>query len=77
MDPKCCPTRWRHPIRTVYYNIPPRLPADIIADAQRTLVIRGWRRELLLQPEDPLSYLQQTSKGLQDLGYQFVSPQDV
>jgi len=27
-------------IPSVYNNIPPRLPADIIADAQRTLVVR-------------------------------------
>jgi len=28
-------------------------------------------------PEDPLSYLQQTVQGLLALGYQFVSPLDV
>jgi uncharacterized protein YdaL len=62
---------------TVYYNIPPRLPADIIADAQRTLVIRDGVASFFYNPEDPLSYLQQTVQGLQNLGYQFVSPQDV
>ena len=62
---------------TVYFNIPPRLPADIIADAQRTLVIRDGVASFFYNPEDPLSYLQQTVQGLLDLGYQFVSPLDV
>jgi len=62
---------------TVYNNIPPRLPADIIADAQRTLVVRDGVASFFYNPEDPLSYLQQTVQGLQDLGYQFVSPHDV
>jgi uncharacterized protein YdaL len=62
---------------TVYNNIPPRLPADIIADAQRTLVIRDGVASFFYNPEDPLSYLQQTVQGLRDLGYQFVSPLDV
>src|SRR5712671_4992070 len=61
----------------VYYNIPPRLPADIIADAQRTLVVRDGVASFFYNPEDPLSYLQQTVQGLLDLGYQFVSPLDV
>ncbi len=62
---------------SVYNNIPPRLPADIIADAQRTLVVRDGVASFFYNPEDPLSYLQQTVQGLLDLGYQFVSPQDV
>ncbi len=62
---------------TVYFNIPPRLPADIVADAQRTLVIRDGVASFFYNPEDPLSYLQQTVQGLQDLGYRFVSPLDV
>ena len=62
---------------TVYNNIPPRLPADIIADAQRTLAIRDGVASFFYNPEDPLSYLQQTVQGLRDLGYQFVSPLDV
>jgi uncharacterized protein YdaL len=61
----------------VYFNIPPRLPADIIADAQRTLVIRDGVASFFYNPEDPLSYLQQTVQGLLALGYQFVSPLDV
>jgi len=51
----------------VYFNIPPRLPADIIADAQRTLVIRDGVASFFYNPEDPLSYLQQTVQGLLDL----------
>jgi uncharacterized protein YdaL len=62
---------------TPFFNIPPRLPADIIADAQRTLVIRDGVGSFFYNPEDPLSYLQQTVQGLQALGYQFVSPQDL
>jgi uncharacterized protein YdaL len=62
---------------TVYFNIPPRLPADIIADAQRTLVVRDGVASFFYNPEDPISYLQQTVQGLLDLGYQFVSPLDV
>jgi uncharacterized protein YdaL len=61
----------------VFFNIPPRLPADIIADARRTLVVRDGVASFFYNPEDPLSYLQQTVQGLRDLGYQFVSPQDV
>jgi len=61
----------------VYYNIPPRLPADIIADAQRTLAVRDGVASFFYNPEDPLSYLQQTVQGLRDLGYQFVSPLDL
>jgi uncharacterized protein YdaL len=60
-----------------FFNIPPRLPADIIADAQRTLVVRDGVASFFYNPEDPLSYLQQTVQGLRDLGYQFVSPLDV
>ena len=62
---------------TPFFNIPPRLPADIIADAQRTLVIRDGVGSFFYNPEDPISYLQQTVQGLQGLGYQFVSPLDV
>ena len=61
----------------VFFNIPPRLPADIIADARRTLVVRDGVASFFYNPEDPLSYLQQTVQGLLDLGYQFVSPLDV
>ena len=61
----------------VFFNIPPRLPADIIADGQRTLVVRDGVASFFYNPEDPISYLQQTVQGLQSLGYQFVSPLDV
>lgn len=62
---------------SVYNNIPPRLPADIIADGQRTLVVRDGVASFFYNSEDPISYLQQTVQGLQGLGYQFVSPLDV
>ena len=76
-DPKVLPDTLGGIDPTVYFNIPPRLPADIIADAQRTLVIRDGVASFFYNPEDPLSYLQQTVQGLLDLGYQFVSPLDV
>jgi uncharacterized protein YdaL len=57
-----------------FYITPPRLPADIIADAQRTLVVRDGVASFFFHPEDSLSYLQQTVQALQNLGYTFVSP---
>ena len=58
-----------------YFGIPPRLPADIIADAQRTLVVRDGYASFFYNPEDTLSYLQQTVTAVKALGYQFISPQ--
>jgi uncharacterized protein YdaL len=59
---------------TTYMNIPPRLPADIIAAAQRTLAVRSGVASFFYNPEDPLTYLQQTVQGILGLGYTFVSP---
>ncbi|WP_442756528.1 DUF2334 domain-containing protein [Methylocystis sp. JAN1] len=53
---------------------PPRLPADIIADAQRLLVVRDGVASFFHHPEQPISYLQEVVRGLLALGYQFVSP---
>jgi len=57
---------------TTYFGIPPHLPADIIADAQRTLVVRDGYASFFFNPEDPLTLLQQTVTGIKGLGYQFV-----
>jgi hypothetical protein len=50
------------------------LPADIIADAQRNLVVRDAWASFFFHTYDNVSYLQQTVLGLKSLGYTFVSP---
>jgi uncharacterized protein YdaL len=57
-----------------YYSYPARLPADIIADAQRNLVVRDGWASFFYHSYDSISYLQQTVSGLKSLGYTFVSP---
>jgi hypothetical protein len=57
---------------TVIY--PARLPADLIADAQRNLVVRDGVASFFYHPTDDISYLQATITGLKNLGYTFVSP---
>jgi uncharacterized protein YdaL len=59
---------------TTFFLIPPRLPADIIADAQRSLVVRDGYASFFYNPEDSISYLKTTIAGIQALGYTFVSP---
>jgi hypothetical protein len=59
---------------TAFHTTPPRLPADIIADAQRNLVVRDGVASFFYNPEDSITYLQQTAQGIQALGYTFVSP---
>lgn len=59
---------------TTYFSIPPRLPADIIADAKRALVVRDGYASFFYNTEDSISYLQQTVTGIKALGYTFVSP---
>lgn len=59
---------------TQFFAFPPRLPADLIAAAQQTLVVRDGLASFFYNPEDDISYLQQTVQGLQGLGYTFVSP---
>ena len=56
-----------------YFGIPPRLPADIIADAQRSLVVRDGFASFFYNPSDDISYLRATVQGLKGLGYTFVS----
>ena len=57
-----------------YFSYPARLPADIIADAQRHLVIRDGWASFFYHTYDSISYLQQTVTGIKNLGYTFVSP---
>jgi uncharacterized protein YdaL len=59
---------------TTFFLIPPRLPPAIIAAAQNTLVVRDGYAVFFYNPEDPISYLQQTIAGIEALGYTFVSP---
>ncbi|GGF19911.1 hypothetical protein GCM10011611_27370 [Aliidongia dinghuensis] len=53
---------------------PARQPADILADAQRNLVVRDGFASFFYHPSDSLSYLQDTVTGLKDMGYTFVAP---
>ena len=55
-----------------FFQFPPRLPADIIADAQRTLVVRDGVASFFYNSTDSISYLKQTVTGLKNLGYTFV-----
>ena len=57
-----------------YYFYPARLPADIIADAQRNLVVRDGWASFFYHTYDSISYLQQAVTGLKALGYTFVAP---
>ena len=57
-----------------YFSYPARLPADIIADAQRNLVVRDGWASFFYHTYDNITYLQQTVTGLKNLGYTFVSP---
>jgi uncharacterized protein YdaL len=56
-----------------YFSYPARLPADIIADAKRTLVVRDGWASFFYHTYDNISYLQETVTGLKNLGYTFVS----
>jgi uncharacterized protein YdaL len=56
-----------------FNNHPPRLPADIVASAQRNLVIPDGVASFFFHPYNPVTYLQQTVEGIQAAGYTFVS----
>jgi len=58
----------------VFFNFPLRFPADIIADAQRALVVRDGIASFFNYWGNNLNYLKQTITGLKGLGYTFVSP---
>jgi uncharacterized protein YdaL len=62
-----------------FNNNPPRLPADIIANAQANLVVRDgfasffWHPYLVSDPRAGTAHLRQIVQGIKALGYQFVS----
>jgi uncharacterized protein YdaL len=55
-------------------NNPPRLPADIIHNAQLNLAVTQGVASFFFHPTYPLSDLQQIVAGIKALGYTFVSP---
>jgi uncharacterized protein YdaL len=57
-----------------FFAYPPRLPSQIVADAQRSLVVRDGFASFFYNTDDDISYLQTTIQGIQKLGYTFVSP---
>jgi uncharacterized protein YdaL len=57
-----------------WFQYPKRLPAQIIADAQRNLVVRDGFASFYFHPFFDISYLKQTVEGIQAAGYTFVSP---
>ena len=59
---------------TVANNNPPRLPADIIHNAQVNLAVTQGVASFFFHPTYPLSDLQQVVAGIKALGYTFVSP---
>jgi uncharacterized protein YdaL len=56
-----------------FNNHPPRLPADILASAQRNLVVRDGTASFFYHPYLGTSYLQQLVTGIQGMGYTFVT----
>jgi uncharacterized protein YdaL len=53
---------------------PPRLPADLIHEAQLNLVVRDGYASFFYHPSYGVGPLQQTVPGIKKLGYTFVSP---
>jgi uncharacterized protein YdaL len=60
-----------------FNNHPARLPADIIATAQRNLVMKDATASFFFHPFLPLSDLQAIVVGVKGLGYTFVSSPSV
>ncbi|MGY0237066.1 DUF2334 domain-containing protein [Longispora urticae] len=56
-----------------YNNHPARLPADIIATAQRNLAVRDGMASFFYHPYLGTAYLKTTVEGIQASGYTFVS----
>jgi uncharacterized protein YdaL len=56
-----------------FNNHPPRFPADLIASAQRNLVVRDGVASFFFHPYNDVTYLQQTVEGIQAAGYTFVA----
>jgi uncharacterized protein YdaL len=57
-----------------FFQFPTRFPADIIADAQRNLVVRDGFASFFNYWDNDISYLKTTIQGIKSLGYTFVSP---
>lgn len=57
-----------------WFQYPQRLPADIVRDAQRNLVVRDGFASFYFHPFFDLQYLRETVEGIQAAGYTFVSP---
>lgn len=55
-------------------NNPPRLPADIIANAQADLAVTQGVASFFFHPYYPLTDLEQIVAGIKGLGYTFVAP---
>jgi uncharacterized protein YdaL len=55
-------------------NNPPRLPADVIHNAQLNLAVTQGVASFYYHPDYPLSDLEQIVAGIKALGYTFVSP---
>ena len=58
-----------------FNNHPPRLPADILASAQRNLVLRDGTASFFYHPYLGTSYLKTIVTGIQGMGYTFVTAQ--
>lgn len=58
-------------------NHPRRLPADILADAERVLVVRDGIASFFFHPTLPLEQLREIVDGITDLGYEWVGPANV
>jgi uncharacterized protein YdaL len=57
-----------------WFQYKARLPGQIIADAQRNLVVRDGFASFYFHPFFDINYLKQTVEGIQAAGYTFVSP---
>jgi uncharacterized protein YdaL len=56
-----------------FNNHPPRLPADILASAQRNLVVRDGTASFFYHPYLGTDYLKTLIPGIQRMGYTFVT----
>jgi uncharacterized protein YdaL len=59
-----------------FFIFPTRFPADIIADAQRSLVVRDGIASFYFHPFLDVSYIREIVDGLQALGYRFIGPSE-
>jgi uncharacterized protein YdaL len=57
-----------------WFQYPKRLPAQIVDDAKRNLVVRDGFASFYFHPFFNIQYLRQTVEGIQAAGYTFVSP---